>query len=536
MIEASTIFSKNPYKDNQIQKQSQINPQFDNLNDPLIFKRHVEEITKKPESTPHEEILTQLIDQIIPVDFEELVFPDVIKFRNQLKDLEPESEEAKGIRKRLEKIKINTKHYLVLSIVNVLKVAKRNHWGLCKNHDFIYLYNGAFWANIDKEAFQKFLGEAAEKMNVPKYSAKYYQFREHLFKQFLSEAILPTPESDMEIVLINLQNGTFEISPQGTKLRPFDRSDFITYQLPFEYNPKATAPIFEKYLNRVLPDKELQRVVGEYLGYIFIKHGNRILKEEKALVLYGSGANGKSVLYEVVNALLGAENCSCFSLEELTDKNGYYRAMIANKLVNYASEINGKLQVDTFKRMVSGETLPARLPYGNPMQLKQYAKMIFNCNELPKDIEHTNAYFRRFLIIPFDVTIPENEQDKRLHSKIIEEELSGVFNWILEGLNRILEQKHFSNCEVVKKTIEQYKMESNSVELFLHEKEYNVSPTDYVFIKDLYPEYRSFCSEDGLTPFKKTNFIKQLKALGFTVERVTNNKLAVYIKIHEDNL
>ena len=93
-------------------------------------------------------------------------------------------------------------------------------------------------------------------------------------------------------------------------------------------------------------------------------------------------------------------------MQSLTNENGYFRAKLANKLVNYASEINGKLESAIFKQLVSGEPVEARLPYGEPFTLKQYAKLIFNCNELPKDVEHTNAYFRRFLIIPFDVTIP----------------------------------------------------------------------------------------------------------------------------------
>jgi putative DNA primase/helicase len=114
---------------------------------------------------------------------------------------------------------------------------------------------------------------------------------------------------------------------------------------------------------------------------------------------------------------------------------------LANKLVNYASEINGNLEASIFKQLVSGEPVEARLPYGQPFHFEEYAKLIFNCNELPKDVEHTNAYFRRFLIIPFDVTIPPQEQDKNLHTKIIEKELSGVFNWVLQGLNRLLEQK-----------------------------------------------------------------------------------------------
>lgn len=162
--------------------------------------------------------------------------------------------------------------------------------------------------------------------------------------------------------------------------------------------------------------------------------------------------------------------------------------------------------------------------------MKQYAKLIFNCNELPKDVEHTNAYFRRFLIIPFDVTIPEHEQDKNLHAKIINNELSGVFNWVLQGLNRLLEQKRFSNCEAAQQAVEQYKIESNSVQMFLNENEYKSSSTNYKLIKQLYTEYRTFCNEDGMTPFKKSNFIKQLRALSLVVDRVSQNQLAVFIE------
>ncbi|WP_084406830.1 DNA primase family protein [Epilithonimonas tenax] len=496
-----------------------INPVFDDLENPETILSHVEQLIKKTEATPHAEILQQLIEQLEPLDFELLAFPQVETFRKKLQDPNLSNDEKKEINKQLEKLKLNLKHYLVLSIENALLFAEKNRWGLCKNHDFIYLYNGTFWADIDKETFQKFLGESAEKMGVAKFSARFYQFREQLFKQFLATAYLPTPESNKDTVLINLLNGTFEINANGTNLKPFERADFITYQLPFEYNPQAKAPLFEAYLNKVLPDAERQRILAEYLGFVFIKHGSNALKEEKALILYGTGANGKSVFFEVVNALLGAENVSSFSLQSLTNDNGYFRAKLANKLVNYASEINGNLEASIFKQLVSGEPVEARLPYGQPFILKQYAKMIFNCNELPKDVEHTNAYFRRFLIIPFDVTIPTAEQDKNLHTKIIETELSGVFNWVLNGLNRLLEQKRFSDCEASQKAVEQYKAESNSVQMFLNDNDYKSNPSNYKLIKDLYIEYRNFCHEDGNTPFKKTNFIKQLQALGIMIER-----------------
>ena len=265
--------STGQYKNNNFQGNIKLNPVFDDLNNPATIQSHVEELKKKSEAaTPHAEILQQLIAQFEPLDFETLANPH-----------------------GAEGFKLNNKHLLVLSIENVLKLAEKNRWGLCKNLDFIYLYNGTYWNKIEKETFQKFLGEAAEKMGVGHISAVYYQFQEQLFKQFLATAYLPTPESNKDTVLINLQNGTYEISPQGTKLRPFNREDFITYQLPFEYNPQAKAPLFETYLNKVLPDVERQKVLAEYLGFVFIKHGSNALKEEKALILYGTGANGKSV-------------------------------------------------------------------------------------------------------------------------------------------------------------------------------------------------------------------------------------------------
>lgn len=504
-------------------------PPESNLNDPSTFSKHVKKLTEN-NATPHAEILDHLIEQFKPLDFELLAFEQAQKLREQLEKATPGSEQAKDIQKQLDKLKLNLKHYLILSIENVLLFAKNNRWGLCKNNDFIYLYNGTFWAEIDKETFQKFLGEAAEQMGVTKFSARFYQFREQLFKQFLATAYLPTPARNKDTVLINLKNGTFEISPQGTQLRPFDRSDFITYQLPFEYNPQGTAPLFQSYLNKVLPDPECQSVLAEYLGYVFIKNGFEGLKLEKALILYGTGQNGKSVFFDIVTALFGRENISNYSLQSLTEEKGFYRAKISNKLVNYASEINGKMETNLFKAMVSGEPVEACLKYGQPFTMTDYAKFIFNCNELPKDVEHTNAYFRRYLIIPFEVTISEQEKDSELAKKIVEKELSGVFNWVLQGLNRLLEQKKFTDCKAVQQAVEQYKIESNSVQMFLNENEYKSSSTNYKLIKEFYPEYRCFCIDDGMTPFKKSNFIKQLRALNFIVDRVSQNQLAVFIE------
>jgi putative DNA primase/helicase len=224
-------------------------------------------------------------------------------------------------------------------------------------------------------------------------------------------------------------------------------------------------------------------------------------------------------MFEIVNALLGKENVCNFTLQNLTMTEGYYRAKIANKLVNYASEINNRMNTDVFKQLASGEPVEARNPYGEPFVITNYAKLIFNCNELPKEVEQTNAFFRRFLIVPFNVTIPEAEQDKELSKKIIDNELSGVFNWVLDGLNRLLSQKGFSKSSAIEKQVEQYKTESDSVKMFIEEESYEKSTISKKYLKDIYTEYADYCKSNGYRPCNTKSLSKRLTNIGFEMTR-----------------
>ena len=510
-----------------------------------LITKNIDQLTDSIEVVKNsiDDILHKLLKSIGIVDFMLLAFPESENLQKEYAKLKSElfgetpiytdtqSNEYKEVFKQWQKVgkelakcKLTKNHYLIICIEQLLKIAIANKWGLCKKNGFIYLYNGTYWIEIDKERFQFFLGNVALQMGVEKFKGKIHTFKEDLFKQFMADAYLPTPKGKMNSILINLLNGTFEITPTKRGLRNFEQKDFITHQLPFEYDPEAAAPMFQKYLDEVLPDKDKQKVFAEFCGYIFIKPS--VLKLEKMLILFGSGANGKSVFFEILNALLGTENISNYSLQSLTNDNGYFRAKIGNKLVNYASEINGKLETDIFKQMASGEPIEARLPYGDPFILTEYAKLIFNCNELPKDVEHTNAYFRRFMIIGFDVTIPEDKQDKQLPNKIIQSELSGVFNWILKGLDRLLEQKKFSKCEAVDNARSDYEKQSDSVQLFVSEMEYKASTTEYILISELYPRYKTFCIEDGYRPVGKTKFIQRLNHFKIFVNRINVGNVA----------
>jgi len=441
-----------------------------------------------PTVHPHNEILNKLLEIVMPVDL-------------HLKaDVDPGNEIA------IWKL-------VVISVDEILNIAKVNNWGICKHKEFIYLFNGAYWYNLDGDQLMNFFGDVAHTMGISKLRSRHYEFRKKLVSQFHAVANMPAPTNNSASSFINLINGTLEIAPDKTILRTFDLNDFLTYQLQFSYNPNAKATTFMEYLNKVLPEKELQHILAEYIGYLFIP--NSRLKLEKALILYGSGANGKSVFFEIVNALLGRQNVTTYSLAKLTDPNGYYRAMIGDKLVNYASEINSKLDPSFFKQLVSGEPIEARLPYGQPFILEKYAKLIFNTNKLPKDVEHSNAYFRRFIIIPFNVSIPEKLQDKHLANKIIRNELPGVLNWVLAGLKRVTTNDSFTYSTIVESLVVHYKNEADSTYLFLDE--YDIYPDEHntMTLADLYSKYRAFCTSFNFQEFSNRNFKKRLESHGY---------------------
>jgi putative DNA primase/helicase len=495
------------------------------------FEDHINKLDKKTDSKPHDEILKELLDSVEVVKYLDKAFPKLKKLKEnsdkifeylnkkenkENEDYKSKEEEMKRLTKEINSMKLLDKHFLIISVNEIIKKAKNKKFGLCLNNDLVYLYNGEFWKNIDVKEFEKFLGEASFKMGVEKFTAEYFQFREKLFKQFTASGYLTAPKREKNKVFINLLNGTFEITDKPN-LRGFKASDFIKYQLPFAYDEKATAPKFMSFLERVLPEKDKQNILSEFLGYVFVPHSQ--LKLEKALFLFGSGANGKSVFYEVIKMLLGPENTSSYSLQNLTDLQGNSRAKIADKLVNYSSEINGKLESDMFKKLCSGEAVQAKLLYKDTFEIEDYAKLIFNTNELPKDVEFTKAFFRRFIIIPFEVTIPEKEQNADLHKEIIKDELPGVFNWVLDGLKRLLKQKGFSQSPSIDKALDQYMTESDTVKRFLEEEGYKSDPIFKILLKDLYQEYKTFALDDGNRLLSKQNFRKRLEALKIYVKR-----------------
>ena len=316
------------------------------------------------------------------------------------------------------------------------------------------------------------------------------------------------------------------IGKDGATLRDFNPNDFLTYQLNYDYDPKALAPKFTKYINRVLPDKESQNLLFEHLGYLFTKNGNDFVKDEKMLFLHGIGANGKSCLLEIVSAIIGKENTTAYDLKSLTDENGYYRAQLSGKILNAVSELKGGFKADVFKALASGEPISVRSPHEKPFVMYNYAKSIFNCNELPTSTEFTLGFFRRFSIIPFNVTITKAEKNPTLAKEIINEELSGVLNLILEGLSRLIKQGKFSHCQASEDVLKDYQKESDSVALFIDESKYNTGES--YALKVLYNLYKDFCYENNLKPLGSRKIRKRFEHLGHHTEDRRNGVFVTF--------
>lgn len=420
---------------------------------------------------------------------------------------------------------------VVLLIEFVLKTANDHNWPLARYQSEYYLYTGTYWQLITMDSLRQFLGEVAEKISIPELKAKFYSFRDKLMKQFFSAAYFAPPISDKNDVKINLSNGTFVFSREGSWLKPHDKDDFMLHKLLFCYDEKAQCPLFQAYLDRVLPDKEKQMVLAEFMGYVFTK--NRVLKLEKGLILFGSGQNGKSVFFEIINALLGSENITNYSLQSLTNVNGYTRARLTGKLLNYATEISEKMDTTIFKALISGEPVDARMIYKEPFILEDYCRFIFNTNNLPIDVEHNLGFYRRFTIIHFDQTITEEEKEPMLAQKIIDQELSGVLNWIVDGLNRLFKQGDFTKSASIEKTLEEFRKNTDTIAQFIEDGNYEPSVDDTMPLKDVFDHYISFCKETNCKNCSYRKFSERLKSHGFITNRQSKGRfVGIKVKKH----
>ncbi|MDM0676511.1 phage/plasmid primase, P4 family [Clostridium perfringens] len=331
--------------------------------------------------------------------------------------------------------------------------------------------------------------------------------------------------------LVNVRNGLLDI--RDMSFNEHTPSYLSTVQLNVEYNPQVDCPQFKKFLNEVL-DCKLIPLVQEIVGYLLTTN----TASQKAFVFWGPARTGKSTLLWVVEyLLLGKKNVSNIPWQEIGDK--FKTAELLGKLANVFSDLPSKSIDDTgiFKVVTGEDYLMAEKKNKNPFKFKPFARLVFSCNELPRNyVDRTEGFYRRLIIVPFSRQIEKSKIDKALKYKF-QREKEGILNWALEGLKRLYENNfEFSENELTDGVKKEYKRENNNVISFVEE----CCEIDSLFSCsriEIYEAYKEFCVEAGLKALSQIKFNKELEG-NFNITRSRSGKLRLWngVRIKLDDL
>ena len=329
-----------------------------------------------------------------------------------------------------------------------------------------------------------------------------------------------------EVNHLTLQNGLYKLDE--AQMIPHTPEIFTTNLLPYDYDPTSKCPRFTQYLEEVfLGDKEMISFVQEAVGYAFHKS----IPMPAIFFLIGSGSNGKSVFINTLTNLIGEENTCSISLNSLS--NEYYLLNLFGKMINISSETphNKQINTDVIKAVVAGDWVTGRSPYKQPMKFRPYAKHYLAMNDTPPIKDTSHGMLRRIYIIEFPRTFTEREMDLDLTDKL-SRELSGIFNWAMEGYNRLRKNSfRFQEASLMKTAKHKFKTESNSAFAFINGPLLKSDlMDDRVKLSQVYDHYLKFCSLEGYPePETKEGLKNSLKSSGFKVDRSTKDSNQVHI-------
>jgi len=306
--------------------------------------------------------------------------------------------------------------------------------------------------------------------------------------------------------VINLKNGLLEW--RAGKLHLHDPDCLSTIQIPVEYDPEARCPVVDHFLVTTLPP-DCIHLAEELFGYCLIPD----VRFNKAFMLYGTGANGKSTFLTLLEAFVGGDNVAKIPLQELAE-NRFKRADLSAKLVNLFADLDTKSLESSsyFKTIVSGDMIDAERKHRDPFYFRPFARLVFSANEVPRSGDRSFAYYRRWCIIRFPNQFTDENADRDLAAKLMKpSELSGLLNRALRGLERLLEQGHFTESETTKGALEDYKKENDTAVAFVSER-CELAPKLRIERPELYAAYEEYCADEGFRVVSRQRFYKTLRS------------------------
>ena len=303
--------------------------------------------------------------------------------------------------------------------------------------------------------------------------------------------------------LIALQNGVFDLS--DCSFKGFN-SDLIFFsKLSFPYDKNADCLKCKKFFSEVLREDDII-LIQEIFGYCLY----RDYQIHKAFMFLGEGSNGKSTCLELLRNFLGLDNTISIPLQDL--ENRFSIANFHNKLANIYADVTDKAlyQTGKFKMLTGCDTITAEKKFKEYFSFKNYAKLVFSCNKLPETRDDSDAFFRRWIILHFPNTFDDAKANKNLTRELCDpKELTGLFNWALVGLQRLLKDGMFSNSKSTELIRETYQRLSDSFAGFVLDR-VEVASDGFIGKDDFYNAYVEYCKDLNIPAKTKDTISKNI--------------------------
>lgn len=328
-------------------------------------------------------------------------------------------------------------------------------------------------------------------------------------------------EFDRDPMLLNVANGTLNLRTQ--QLLPHHREDRLSKMSSVHFDPKVNCPLWISFLERIFDhDKTLIDFIQRVFGYCLTGQ----ISEQVIFILYGMGANGKSTLLNVLRSLGGDYAYHCrpevFSSKR-NDSQGFELVPLSGARIVTSSETSAGRRLDEalVKEMTGGEPINCAPKYGDFFSFQPVFKPLLATNHKPEIRGADEGIWRRVLLIPFTVTIPEKERDRDLPDKL-KNELSGILNWSLAGVKVFLESG-LQIPEEVRSATATYRAEQDILGNWIEEHCTLDAQTSDEYAA-LYQDYVNWCETSHEEPINKSRFSASLDERGYLAHRGAKGK------------
>ena len=367
----------------------------------------------------------------------------------------------------------------------------------------------AAWAELAEEAEGAGLTERAKDYRA--WAARCRQRNRLAAALSLAEsdkALAKRPHDfDSDDLAFNTQSGTISLL-SGHEF-PHFREDLITKIAGACYDPAASCPSWEAFLERILPEGEVRAYVQRCVGYSL----TGLTSEQCWFLLHGPGANGKTTFLRVIAALLGDYAARAQPETFMVQDGDAIRNDIAvlagaRLVISSETEDGQRLAESLIKQLTGGDEIVARHLYRDPFTFTPRFKLWLACNHLPAIRGTDHGIWRRTKLIPFSVTIPEEEQDPGLADRLLNE-LPGILNWALAGFEA-WQQHGLAAPAAVTAAVERYRSEQDVIGRFIEDR-CVLSPAATIAKGELFGAYASWAESNNERTWSQTRFSLRLK-------------------------